>query len=190
MHSEKNIPMTFAGILGIILGIIICTIFLKFDLIKENFIDLTLSVILEWVLYILVLTYLTYLYAEKLSKHQQKRDAILKFMDEISEDLEFNSGDLINYLEKNQSPDKQNILMKIRHISNKIYCLDLILKKYSNNLIDDYKKISLRFENLRKIITDETWNKKNISIEEQNLIEKERLNLIKDINFLKVKIFD
>ena len=184
MHSEKNIPMIFVGILGIILGIIICTIFLKFDLIKENFIDITLSVILEWLLYILVLTYLTYSVNEKLVKHQQK------FMDEIREDLEFNSGDLINYLEKNQSPDKQNILMKIRHISNKIYCLDIILSKYSKSLIDDYQKISSGFENLRKIITDKNWNKKNINIGEQNLIEKERLNLIKNINFLKVKIFD
>lgn len=190
MHSEKNIPMIFVGILGIIFGIIICVIFVKFDLINENFIDLTLSVILEWVLHILVLTYLTYLFAEKLSKHQQKRDTILKFMDEISKDLEFNAKDLLDSLKNNKYNDKKNILMKIRHTSNKVYCLDLILKKYSNNLIEDYKKVSLRFENLREIITNENWNKKNISMEEQNLIEKERLNLIKDINFLKVKIFD
>ena len=88
MHSEKNIPMIFVGILGIIFGIIICVIFVKFDLINENFIDLTLSVILEWVLHILVLTYLTYLFAEKLSKHQQKRDTILNFFKALTDNTE------------------------------------------------------------------------------------------------------
>lgn len=186
----KNLTKVIFTIIGIIVGIISFILIKHFDLVKDDFFDITLTSIIELISYILIVTFLSYMLGNKLSKDEQKRQIVSDLLDDIRNIIQSEENTIEELITKYDHKSKQKLLLRLRTISNKLEALKQVSKKSKLNIEEYLNRIDKEFYSLKEIITGDEWSDKlEYSNNDFPKINRSQQNIIKDIDSAKINIY-
>ena len=191
MNGRNKLEISIIFFTGLLSGIFIGCIVSNWPFLKNEFFDIKLIEIIQWITSVGIVILLTYLVTEKINNDFKKKELILEVMSNFQQKITdvFNLGnDYIN------SPDTNKESQILQYFKNSSSLLSLIINIKSERLIKETKELEglkWSFWSFKKALTDTHFRSKNkrYTEDEVSAFHKTYDSLTDKIFHCKVSIF-